>query len=145
MQAAVTELRERVAEIHDLDRTASAAEVRIRVAVLTAYAGQKIDIRRRIDSERLPWLDIECNTVDAFQGRETHVAIYSVTRCNPRRELGFLRDLRRLNVALSRARFGLAIVGDHVFARNATGENPFRRVIEFIEGHRDAGAVEMLQ
>lgn len=141
------ESRAIVAILRELDRAASAAEVRIRVAVLTAYAGQKIDIRRRIDSERLPCLDIECNTVDAFQGREAHVAIYSVTRCNPRGELGFLRDLRRLNVALSRARFGLAIVGDHVFARSASGsgENPFRRVIEFVEGHRDAGAVEMLR
>jgi hypothetical protein len=132
--------------LREIDRAAAEREQRLRVAVLAAYAGQRIDIRRRIDAgQRLSSLDIECNTVDAFQGREAHIAIYSVTRSNPQGNLGFLRDLRRLNVALSRAQFGLAIVGDHVFARNAGGENPFRRVVEFIEQHAEAGALEIVR
>lgn len=131
--------------LRQVDAVAAKAERRLRVAILTAYAGQRTDILRRLATGEQPgWLDIECNTVDAFQGREAHVAIYSVTRCNDRGELGFLRDLRRLNVALSRARYGVAIIGDHVFARNATGENPFRRVVEFIEQHPDAGAIHMV-
>jgi superfamily I DNA and/or RNA helicase len=132
--------------LRDIDRAVAPSQRRLRVAVLAAYAGQRIDIRRRLDAgERLAWLDIECNTVDAFQGREAHIAIYSVTRSNAQGNLGFLRELRRLNVALSRARFGLAIVGDHVFARNAVGENPFRRVVEFIEQHPEAGTVEVVR
>lgn len=131
--------------LREVDAVAAKAERRLRVAILTAYSSQRTDILRRLATGEQPeWLDIECNTVDAFQGREAHVAIYSVTRCNDRGELGFLRDLRRLNVALSRARYGVAIVGDHVFARNAAGENPFRRVVEFIEQHPDAGAIHMV-
>ena len=131
--------------LRKVDAVAASAGQRLRVAILTAYSGQRTDILRRLATGQQPqWLDIECNTVDAFQGREAHVAIYSVTRCNDRGEIGFLRDLRRLNVALSRARYGVAIVGDHVFARNASGENPFRRVVEFIEQHPDAGAIQMV-
>jgi superfamily I DNA and/or RNA helicase len=64
-------------------------------------------------------LSIECNTVDAFQGREVDVCVYSVTRCNERGVIGFLRDERRMNVALSRGRSALLIVGDHLFCRTA--------------------------
>ena len=78
-------------------------------------------------------LRIECNTVDAFQGREADVAIYSVTRSNPTRKLGFLKENRRLNVALSRGKHFLVLVGDIHFAREIEGENPFGKVIQHIE------------
>ena len=75
--------------------------------------------------------------MDAFQGREADVAVYSVTRSNPAGKLGFLREEERLNVALSRGRYGLAVVGDHGFCAVATGHNPFRSVLDHIERHRD--------
>ncbi len=110
---------------------------RYSVAVLTGYASQKVELRRAIDAEHqaLRHLDIECNTVDAFQGREADVAIYSITRSNERGELGFLRERRRINVALSRARIGLAIVGDAAFVRSARGFNPWNKVLDYIESH----------
>jgi superfamily I DNA and/or RNA helicase len=80
-------------------------------------------------------LEVSCNTVDAVQGREADIAIYSVTRSNNLRRLGFLREFRRLNVALSRSKQYLVILGDHVFAREAIGENPFKQVIEYVEQH----------
>ena len=51
-------------------------------------------------------------TVDSFQGQETDLAIFSCVRSNLMKELGFLRDARRLNVAITRAKRGLIVVGD---------------------------------
>ena len=109
------------------------------IAVLTGYASQKIEVRRALDQEHqeLECLSIECNTVDAFQGRETEIAIYSVTRSNDRGDLGFLRERPRLNVALSRARIGLGIVGDAGYIRSASGYSPWRKVLDYIESHSD--------
>jgi serine/threonine protein kinase len=107
------------------------------VAILTGYGAQLQRLKRDIATAMDSWqhLSIEVNTVDAFQGREAEVAIYSVTRSNDHGNIGFLRDLRRLNVALSRGRNILVIVGDHVFARSVAGENPFKRVVSHIESH----------
>ena len=108
---------------------------RYKVAVLTGYAEQKKLLERTFAPyvSQHPSLQVEWNTVDAFQGREAEVAIYSVTRSNPNRKLGFLRENRRLNVALSRGRLFLVIVGDIHFAREIEGENPFGKVIQHIE------------
>ena len=87
-------------------------------------------------------LDVDVSSIDSFQGRQCAVVIYSVTRSNAQRKLGFLREERRLNVALSRGRLGLVLVGDHVFAK-AAGDiaNPFHQVIEFIEQHQESCAL----
>jgi serine/threonine protein kinase len=120
-----------------LNFIAIAKAKRYSIAVLTGYASQKLELRRAIDviHDDINSLDIECNTIDAFQGREADVAIYSITRSNDRGDLGFLRDRRRVNVALSRGRIGLAIVGDMAFARSAAGYNPWSKVLDYIESH----------
>ena len=114
------------------------------VAVLSGYASQKLETKRVLDRElqNLEYLSIDCNTVDAFQGREADIALYSVTRSNDSGKLGFLRDRRRLNVALSRARIGLGIVGDVGFVRAASGDNPWTKVIDYIESHPEDCAFE---
>jgi len=56
--------------------------------------------------------DIEIHTVDGFQGREKEIIIISLVRSNPEEEIGFLDDIRRLNVAITRAKRKLIIVGD---------------------------------
>jgi serine/threonine protein kinase len=108
---------------------------RYKVAVLTGYAEQKRLLERTFAPylTQCPNLQVEWNTIDAFQGREADVAIYSVTRSNSNRKLGFLKEERRLNVALSRGKQFLVLVGDVHFAREIAGENPFGKVIEHLE------------
>ena len=122
-----------------LNLLARGAGARLHVGVLTGYAEQRDELEMRLADKRAEWphLDIECNTVDAFQGREVDVAVYSVTRSNVRGRLGFLQERRRLNVALSRGRVGLVIVGDDHFAATAEGDNPFAAVLRHI--NRDGG------
>ena len=107
------------------------------VAVLSGYLAQVNMMRRELSARFDQWISlaVEVNTVDAFQGREADIAVYSVTRSNEQAAIGFLRDFRRLNVALSRGREYLVIVGDHIFARSVQGHNPFRFVVEHIEAH----------
>jgi len=52
------------------------------------------------------------NSVDSFQGRDNEIIIFSMTRSNSRGKIGFLRDVRRLNVAMTRAKSMLIIIGD---------------------------------
>ncbi len=75
------------------------------MAVLTPYQAQREAIRREVP-------DVEVSTVDAAQGREWDVVLYSSVRSNPRHRLGFVADERRLNVAVTRARRNFILVGD---------------------------------
>ena len=75
------------------------------VVVITPYSRQVDAIRRELDA------DVRVGTVDSFQGQEADVVIFSSVRSNENGDLGFLRDPRRLNVALTRARRGLVLVG----------------------------------
>jgi ATP-dependent RNA/DNA helicase IGHMBP2 len=61
------------------------------------------------------------NTIDGFQGQERDVIYISLVRSNPRHEIGFLSDYRRMNVAMTRARMLLVVVGDSA----TIGKNPF--------------------
>ena len=56
--------------------------------------------------------DLEIGTVDGLQGREKEAVVVSLVRSNEAGEVGFLAELRRLNVALTRARRHLTVVGD---------------------------------
>ena len=107
------------------------------VALIAGYAAQVKALQDIIRDRLHEWqgLRIICSTVDAFQGSEAEICIYSVTRSNPERQLGFLREKPRLNVALSRGRSALLIVGDDEFCREAAGENPFKKVLDFIEAN----------
>lgn len=56
--------------------------------------------------------DLEIGSVDGMQGREKEAVVLSLVRSNDKREVGFLKDKRRLNVAMTRARRHLCVVGD---------------------------------
>jgi superfamily I DNA and/or RNA helicase len=77
------------------------------LALVTPYAAQA-----RLLRELLPDTEVEVDTVDAFQGREKDAVLLSFVRSNGEQQLGFLKDLRRLNVALTRPRRHLFAVGD---------------------------------
>lgn len=90
------------------------------IGVITPYNGQVQHIKRMIaGDEELRTLaagnntaTIEVKSVDGYQGRERDVIIFSAVRSNRRGNLGFLTDWRRLNVAMTRARNALLVVGD---------------------------------
>ncbi|GBL47676.1 superfamily I DNA/RNA helicase [Sulfuriferula multivorans] len=108
------------------------------VAVLAGYGEQRSRLHAAIQNKRHEWSsfsDIYVNVVDAFQGREADILIFSVTRSDVR-GLGFLREMERINVALSRGKEHLVIVGDHLFCEEAEGQsNPLKRVIDYIRGN----------
>ncbi|GLI00954.1 hypothetical protein Pa4123_62300 [Phytohabitans aurantiacus] len=107
----------------------------LRVLVLTAYGKQMEQLRRAVAGPLSKDLEIEVNTVDAVQGREADVTFYSVVRSNKNRKLGFLGPLhwRRINVALSRSRYGLVIIGDAPFCESTPG--PLSKVLTHIRRH----------
>ena len=93
------------------------------IGVLTPYAAQVLVLQQALaamDAKarrgRPPGppgcAAIEVSSVDGFQGREKEVILFSAVRSNAARRVGFLSDARRLNVALTRARSGLVLVGD---------------------------------
>jgi serine/threonine protein kinase len=131
-----------------INGTAKWENANVTVAVLSGYTAQRETIAREIAGERNEWSNItslDVASVDAFQGREADILIYSVTRSNREGNIGFLYEPRRLNVALSRGRLGLVLVGDHVCVRHASDPNPFRRVIDHIDAHRDDCVIEELE
>jgi superfamily I DNA and/or RNA helicase len=120
--------------LKQLNQVATETQNSYKVAVLSGYAAQLKLLNRSLDAEQssLQALAVECNTVDAFQGREADILVYSVTRSNKDGKVGFLRDEARLNVALSRGRVGLLIVGDHQFCRSLS-HNRLHDVLHYIE------------
>ncbi|QDS92032.1 ATP-dependent RecD-like DNA helicase [Roseimaritima multifibrata] len=95
------------------------------IAVIAPYAAQVRLLRNQID---IP--DLEIGTVDGFQGREKEVVLITMVRSNEQGEIGFLADTRRTNVALTRARRKLIVVGESA----TLAHNPFyRQMLDFFE------------
>ena len=86
------------------------------IGVITPYAGQARLIRSLCETA-----GVEIDTVDGFQGREKEVIIISCVRSNRQGEIGILADTRRMNVALTRAKRKLIVIGDSA----TLGNNPF--------------------
>lgn len=85
----------------------SAPQTSLTVAVLTPYSRQ-----RELLKQMLPKSDmLEISSIDGYQGREADVVVFVTTRCNVHGQLGFLSDMRRLNVTMTRAKAGVVIIG----------------------------------
>lgn len=95
-------------------------------AVITPYRAQVRRLRELLAD--VPGLEID--SVDGFQGREKEAVVISLVRSNPAGEIGFLADMRRTNVALTRARRKLVVIGDSATLAN----HPFyQRMLDHFE------------
>jgi hypothetical protein len=119
-------------------------ERRVKALILAPYRLQVEQISRRVDQIRQACgsLNIEVGTVDAVQGREADVLFFSTVRSNPAGIIGFVRDIARANVALSRGRYSLTIFGDAAFFDKAGG--PMQTVLTYIRTHPQDCALKVL-
>ena len=108
---------------------------RIDFGIITPYRGQARLLRRLLKMQhyfRRLKRQITVGTVDGFQGQERDVIVISLVRANAAGQIGFLRDLRRMNVAITRARMKLIIVGN---AETLGHHRFYRALAEYIRRH----------
>ena len=106
---------------------------RLDVGIISPYRAQVQYLRRQIKKKEWakPYRQlISVNTVDGFQGQERDIILISLVRANDDGQIGFLRDLRRMNVAITRARMKLIILGD---ASTMTRHPFYRKLYDYIE------------
>ncbi len=108
-------------------------EERVDVGIISPYKGQVHLLRKLIKQDKYwkPFRSlITVNTVDGFQGQERDVIVISLVRSNEQGDIGFLRDLRRMNVAITRARMKLILIGD----RSTLCKMPFyKRLADYVD------------
>jgi len=94
--------------------------------IISPYRAQ-IELLEDLFSDRI---DAAVNTIDSFQGQERDVIYISLVRSNERGEIGFLKDYRRMNVAMTRARKKLVVIGD---SATLAGDEFFSAFLDFAE------------
>ncbi|MGE0872553.1 MAG: AAA domain-containing protein [Kofleriaceae bacterium] len=107
-----------------------------RVAVIAAYSAQARRLRELLRAERAAGLEI--GTVDGFQGREKEAVIVDLVRSNERGDIGFLANIRRMNVALTRARRFLLVVADSATLGDHEFYAAFLQYIDELDVHGSA-------
>lgn len=108
----------------------------IDVGIISPYRAQVQYLRHLIKKEAFfkPFRHLlSVNTVDGFQGQERDVIIVSLVRSNNDGQIGFLCDLRRMNVAMTRARSKLIIIGDH---ETLAHHEFYKKLYEYIKKHK---------
>ena len=106
---------------------------RIDVGIISPYRAQVQYLRSQLKKKEFfkPFRSlISVNTVDGFQGQERDVILISLVRSNDEGQIGFLRDLRRMNVAITRARMKLIILGN---AETMTRHPFYKKLYEYVE------------
>ena len=110
-------------------------EERIDVGVISPYRAQVQHLRRMVGKKAFfkPFRHlISINTVDGFQGQERDIILISLVRANDEGQIGFLRDLRRMNVAITRARMKLIILGE---SATLTRHPFYKKLYHHIQSH----------
>ena len=94
------------------------------IGIITPYSAQVANLSHKITQDEYRGLEI--STVDGFQGREKEIIILSLVRSNQKHQVGFLSDKRRLNVAITRPRRMLVVIGDiDTITNGSENENLF--------------------
>ncbi|CZS99007.1 related to NAM7-nonsense-mediated mRNA decay protein (RdRP) [Rhynchosporium agropyri] len=88
------------------------------IAVLTPYSRQAELLKSKLSV----FSNVEVSSIDGFQGREADIVIFVTVRCNMKGEIGFLKDLKRMNVALTRAKTGVIVVGNRSTLTTGTAD-----------------------
>jgi senataxin len=90
------------------------AAAKVKIGIITPYKAQLHELRNRFSMRYGNSIvdEVEFNTTDAFQGRECEIIIFSCVRASPTGGIGFMTDIRRMNVGLTRAKSSLWILGD---------------------------------
>jgi superfamily I DNA and/or RNA helicase len=129
-----TEFAQRNAKTEDFPSIAIISPYKEQINILKDQLAHATDLK--------PFLDkIAVNTIDSFQGQERDVVYISMTRSNSEGQIGFLADIRRMNVAMTRARKKLVVIGDSAtlsvlpfyenFIAYAEGLNAYQSAWEF--------------
>jgi superfamily I DNA and/or RNA helicase len=99
------------------------------IGVITPYKDHEEFIKKLLSSKfQVP--SVEVKSVDGFQGREKEIIILSLVRANEKEEIGFLNDIRRLNVAITRAKRKLIIIGD---SKTLSVHKTYEDLIQYIK------------
>ena len=109
----------------------------IDAGIISPYRAQVQYLRRQIRKKEFfkPYRHlISVNTVDGFQGQERDIILISLVRANDEGQIGFLRDLRRMNVAITRARMKLIILGD---STTMTRHPFYKQLYEYVRALED--------
>ncbi|GLT96106.1 hypothetical protein SLE2022_137530 [Rubroshorea leprosula] len=101
------------------------------IGIITPYAAQVV-LLKMLRSNEDKVKDVEISTVDGFQGREKEAIIISMVRSNSTKEVGFLSDRRRMNVAVTRARRHCCLVCD---TETVSSDGFLKRLVEHFEEH----------
>ena len=111
------------------------------IGIITGYSGQKDLLRKSVKASGYDAIaTIDINTLDAFQGRENDIIIYSTVRT--RDSIGFQKEKERVNVAFSRAKKLLIVCGDMNFFYNYNDpDNKFIQIIDYINEHDQCGVI----
>ncbi|MFB6242369.1 MAG: IGHMBP2 family helicase [Candidatus Nanosalina sp.] len=104
------------------------------IGVISPYDDQIDLLSRKLGLE-----DLEVKTVDGFQGREKEMIVISLVRSNTENNIGFLKEKRRLNVSLTRARRKLVVIGD---TDTLETDETYRNFIEYVENTEDADLIQ---
>ncbi|RAK00520.1 putative DNA helicase [Larkinella arboricola] len=111
------------------------------IAIISPYKQQLVALNEQLlhTPELQPYLPkISVNTIDSFQGQERDIVYISMTRSNAAGDIGFLSDIRRMNVAMTRARKKLIIVGDSATLAGLPFYADFITYSENLNGYRSA-------
>lgn len=118
-----------------------------KIAVITAYGPQKYILQSMVKKHSFKYLEVDVDTVDAFQGSQKDIIIYSTVRSSSNQYgIGFLKSEARINVAFSRARCLLIIVGDMDFLNNyKIRGNKFPEIIKYITESEGCRIIQGIQ